>query len=101
MGRRWPGVEGLSGLPSGEPGAHNLRWRQLSTLRWLAAKLKHPSPLVAASGLCRLAVVGLDLADPAVDEREELLGTAVGQFGQRDFRPLAAQVLLTVEARYP
>jgi hypothetical protein len=76
----------------------------LSTLRWLAAKLKHPSPLVVASGLCvvcRLAVVGLDLADPAVDEREELLGTAVGQFGQRDFRPLAAQVLLTVEARYP
>jgi hypothetical protein len=48
----------------------------------------------------RLAEVGLDLAEPAVDEREESLEAAAGEFGQRDFWPLAVQDILTVKARY-
>src|SRR2546423_4082141 len=52
-------------------------------------------------GRVRLTEVGLNLADPAVDEREEPLEAAVGQFGQRDFWPLAAQDILTGKARYP
>src|SRR5690242_19066065 len=58
-------------------------------------------PLVMASGSGRLAAVGLDLAEPAAHEREEPLEAAIGQFAQRDFRPLAAQDSLTVKARYP
>ena len=45
--------------------------------------------------------MGLDLAEPAADEREEPLETAVGELGQRDLRPRAAQDILTVKARYP
>jgi hypothetical protein len=44
--------------------------------------------------------VSSNLADPTVDEREEALDAAVGQFGQRDFRPLAAQYILTIKTRY-
>jgi hypothetical protein len=59
--------------------------------------------LVAVSrpGCLRLAEVGSNLIDPAVDEREEALDATVGQFPQRDFRPLAAQDILTIKAWYP
>jgi hypothetical protein len=36
----------------------------------------------------------------AINEREEALDPAVGQFGQRDFRPLVAQYNLTIKTRY-
>jgi hypothetical protein len=45
--------------------------------------------------------VGLNLSDPAVDERDKPLDAAVGQFGQRDFWPLATQNMLAVKAWYP
>lgn len=51
-------------------------------------------------GHVRLAEVGLDFAEPAVDERGESLEAAVGELGQRDFWPLAVQDILTVKARY-
>ena len=43
----------------------------------------------------------MDLAEPAVDEREESLKAALGELGQRDFWPLAVQDILTIKARYP
>jgi hypothetical protein len=49
----------------------------------------------------RLAELGSNVTEPAVNEREEVLDAAVGQFGQRDFRPLVAQNILTIKARYP
>jgi len=52
-------------------------------------------------GCLRLTEVGLNPTDPAVNEREEPLDAAVGQFGQRDFWPLVAQNILTIKAWYP
>lgn len=44
--------------------------------------------------------MGSNLADPAINERKEALDPAVGQFGQRDFRLLVAQCVLTIKTRY-
>ena len=44
---------------------------------------------------------GFELTDPAVNEREQALDAAVGQFGQWDFWPLVARNILTIKAWYP
>lgn len=44
--------------------------------------------------------MGSNLIDPTINEREEALDAAAGQFSQWDFWPLVAQNILTIKAWY-
>ena len=46
-------------------------------------------------------MVGSNLTYPAVNDCKESHDAAMGQFDQRDFWALVAQITLTIEARYP
>ena len=87
------------------PGSHRHR-SDLATSGNSVPATRHPSRPMSAfrgsrPGCLRLAEMGSNLTDPAVDGREEAFDAAVGKFSQWDLRPLAAQDILAIKAWYP